>query len=165
MLRWPITLILVVLFGTACQSMPWKRDAGADATLSASDSGGDIGYEAPILPEPGLQLSTESRFADIPLPSGVKEDLDRTYVFESASLQIGRMVYSVRASVIDIAQFYIRECPISDWNLVSSLQAEGAVLVFEKPGKRLEVTVRDVGIHRGGASLVLNLTPQPQNSG
>jgi len=93
------------------------------------------------------------------LPMGVREDREKTYVFESKTLQIGRMVYTLRASVAEVAQFYIRECPVSDWKLQSALQADGAQLIFEKPGKRLEVNAREVGLARGGTQLILHLTP------
>jgi len=46
-----------------------------------------------------------------------KEDADRSYVYESASLQIGRMVYNIHADPNDIANFYIQECPAAGWKV------------------------------------------------
>jgi hypothetical protein len=112
----------------------------------------------PLPPEPGLQLAIDQRFSDIPLPLNLKPDTDRTYVFENRTLQIGRMVYASRDNVNDLAQFFIRECPAADWDLDSITQASGAELVFRKPGKRLAITIRDLGVSRA-RELVINMTP------
>lgn len=118
-------------------------------------------YEDVPIQEPGLKLSTEQRFDDVPLPVNVREDTERTFVYESSSLQIGRMVYSTRATVNEIVSFYIRECPVSNWELQSVVQADGAELLFTKPGKRLLVSVTDMSVARAGAhTLILTLVPE-----
>ncbi len=110
-------------------------------------------------PEPGLALSASQRFADVPLPQNVNEDLEKTFVYEDADLQIGRMVYTTKASVNDLAQFYIRECPTADWKLQNVIQADGADLLFTKANKRLSVTIRDLGLTKG-RQLILTVTPE-----
>ncbi len=110
-------------------------------------------------PEPGLPLSASQRFADVPLPQGVTEDFEKTFVYEDANIQIGRMVYTTKASVSELAQFYIRECPTADWKLQNVIQADGADLLFLKANKRLKVTVRDLGITKG-RQLILTVTPE-----
>lgn len=150
--------LATVLLMTACSSMPFNRNASAPrAEPTAMDSGENA--EPLLLPEPGLPLSTDRRFDDVPLPMGVKEDLDRTYVYQTEALNIGRMVYTTKASVNELAQFYLKECPLTGWKLDTVLQADGAELTFEKPGMRLRVSIRDLGLMRRGRMLVLYLTP------
>jgi hypothetical protein len=110
-------------------------------------------------PEPGLALSASQRFADVPLPQKVTEDFEKTFVYEDANTQIGRMVYTTKSSVNELAQFYIRECPTADWKLQNLIQADGADLLFLKANKRLKVTIRDLGITKG-RQLVLTVTPE-----
>ena len=120
---------------------------------------------APVVGQPGLQLSTEQRFKDVPVPQGVKGDLDRTFVFESPSLHIGRMVYSTRASLADLAQFYIREAPTGQWQLQDTVEAEKSItLLFTKPGNRLNVQVQDLGMAKG-RRLTVTLTPEGGSGG
>mgnify|MGYP005850162435 CR=1 FL=1 len=108
----------------------------------------------------GLDASPRRRFKDVPLPAGLREDFEQTYVFENANVQVGRMVYYSKASVTEIAQFYINACPESGWTLDSVLRAEGgANLDFRKPGKRLIVWVQAQGVGRS-QKLVLHLTPE-----
>ena len=156
MTRVSIMCLAAVLTLTACQSNPFQRQSPAPVELSGDK---DVGREVGPLPEPGLQLSPDQRFSDVPLPVGLKEDIDRSYVYESASLQIGRLVYTSRASINELSHFFLRECPAAGWELKSLRQAEGRTeMLFEKAGKRLEINVGNRGFGRG-RELVINLTP------
>jgi hypothetical protein len=115
--------------------------------------------------ESGLPLAIKQRFPDIPLPADLREDAGRTYVYQAPGLDIGRMVYTTRDSVRDVAQFFIRELPTKDWTLRSSTQAENSVdLIFTKQGKRLEIKVSSGGMTRSN-ELVLHLVPQADSGG
>jgi hypothetical protein len=109
--------------------------------------------------EPGLMLSSQQRFSDVPVPVGVEKDATRSYVYQSDELEIGRLVYTTRSSVVELAQFYIREAPAAKWKLEQTVEGEGAQLIFTKPGKQLVVTIEDRGPIRG-RRLTLNLTPE-----
>ncbi|MBI5094086.1 MAG: hypothetical protein HZB26_16790 [Candidatus Hydrogenedentes bacterium] len=151
-------LMICALALTACETNPFqKKSAEPAAELAPLDSGPSAAPAAPA-PEPGLKLAPEQRFKDVPLPSGVKEDLEHSYIYESQSLQIGKMAYTSKAGVNELAQFYIRECPAAGWKLDNVVQADGADLFFTKPGKRLTVIIRGGAITKG-RSLTISLTP------
>lgn len=160
-------MVGIVLSGLAgCQSMPWQKDTMPpvellDETKAANGEDAAQPVETTTTAEKpdALQMSTNQRIAEVPLPAKAKEDLDRSYIYESSSLQLGRMVYTVRASVNEIAQFYIDNAPAAGWKLVNIKQAEGgAELLFRKEGKKLEVSVIPLGALRG-QRLVLHLVP------
>ena len=163
----PLTSALLVstVLGFGCQSNPL---GGSNPFARRSEPVVDMntapGVTPPPVAEPGLPLSTDQRFRDVPLPVGVKEDLERSYVYESSTLQIGRMVYTSRETVNALAQFFIRECPTADWKLEHVVQADGADLEFRKAGKRLDVTVRDLGPTKG-RMVVINLAPTEGSAG
>lgn len=159
----PVAIGLVLTLG-ACQGPLGTTNPFARKSEPVVDMNGNPGVTPPPVAQPGLPLSTDQRFNDVPLPVGVKEDLDRSYVYESASLQIGRMVYTSRETVNALAQFFIRECPTANWTLQHVVQAEGADLEFRKPGKRLHIIVRDQGPTKGRL-LVINLTPSEGSAG
>ncbi|MBI1319422.1 MAG: hypothetical protein GC168_10820 [Candidatus Hydrogenedens sp.] len=154
--------LLLFLF-TGCETLPWDRQDSSVPAVEAEPGALEPmpGYKAsepaPMV-QPGLPLATNQRFPDVPLPVGVDEDFERTYVYETRDIKIGRLVYTSKHSVNELAEFYLRECPVADWRLVSSMQAEGIHMLFEKPGKRLEISVRGQGVGRSNL-LVLNLTP------
>ncbi len=161
--RYVAPMVLVAL-ASACNTLPMRQSSPPPIEdLEADDANAGLMNDRPIadapLPEPGLQLAIDQRFSDIPLPLNLKTDAERTYVFENRTLQIGRMVYTTRDSVNDLAQFFIRECPAADWTLDSITQASGAELVFRKPSKRLAISIRDLGVSRG-RELVINMTPE-----
>ena len=153
--------LLLVLPG--CETMPFKK-SDESAPVVESGSGAPLLTDSAPLAEPmapvatGLPLATTQRFVDIPLPVGVKEDMDRTYVFESRGFRVGRMVYNSRDAVPDLAQFFIRECPVADWQLNSAVQAEGVQLQFRKGGERLDVSIHSPGTGRANV-VILHLTP------
>lgn len=156
MTRVTILCLAAVLTLTACQSNPFQRQSPAPVELSGDK---DVGREVGPLPEPGLALSPDQRFSDVPLPIGLKENRERSYVYESASIQIGRIVYTSRASINELTHFFLRECPTAGWELTSLRQAAGRTeMLFEKAGKRLEITVGNRGFGRG-RELIINLTP------
>ena len=161
MKRWITVLVLAALLCSGCETIQerWNRNKGP--VIEPFDPLDPLGSEAPALPEPGLPLAAESRFRDIPLPEGLRQDLSRTFVYESSTLQIGRMVYTSKASVSELAAFFLRECPAAEWQSTNVIEADGAQLLFTKPGKQLIISIRDLGLTAvtRGRQLVLTLTP------
>jgi hypothetical protein len=163
-----MVVMIAAVIVSGCQSMPWQKSEPMPPVELLDDAPkGDAPVGAPAAQAPatetvkpsGLELSTAQRFKDVPLPAKAKEDAERSYVYESASLQVGRMVYNIRANANDIANFYIGECPAAGWKLDNAQQALGnTYLLFTKPGKRLEVTVQPLGMGRG-ERLILHMVP------
>lgn len=159
MARWIVVLIVVAVMLPACETLN-RRDQAPDPGVDL-ETAPDDAYTAPLLEEDGLRLSTAQRFKDIPLPVGLKEDQDRSFVYESATLQIGRMVYSSRSSINELVQFFIRECPTAEWAFINVIESNGKMLVFKKPGKRMEVLVQDTASLplSAGRRVTVTLTP------
>lgn len=159
---WTLALLVAVAL-PACNSwngptISWKgKDAQQGAQPPAADPLDGPGAVSP--PPPGLALSPEQRFKDIPLPVGLTEDLERSFVYQSASLQIGRMVYSSKASIQDLANFFLRECPAAQWQVANVEEAGAKTLEFRKSGKRLRVIVQEVGNVPKGRRVSITLTP------
>jgi len=151
----------------ACNgNMPWQTSAPPVAPIEPgplAPAGGS--YTAPIVEQPGLPLSPDQRFKDVPLPQGAKPDLERTFVYESPAIHVGRMVYTSRAGLTDLAQFYIQEAPTGQWQLQDTIEAQKSVtLLFNKPGSRMVVQVQDLGIAKG-RRLMITVTPESGTGG
>jgi hypothetical protein len=153
-------LALVVMV-TGCQSNNQSAetyDSASGTSLEPLDD--STGYENFPLTEPlGLTLSSTLRFADVPLPVGAIENRDHSYVYQSPKLQLGRMVYNSKASVNELAQFYLTQCPLMGWSLENVVEANGAYLLFEKPDKRLVITIQKSRFKRG-SEFVLQFSPK-----
>ena len=68
----------------------------------------------------------DRRFPDIPLPPGAREDLQRTYVYESCAILIGRMFYLFKATVNEVVHFYIEQASMNHWVLNTWMQFDVA---------------------------------------
>jgi len=159
-----LALVVVLVVLTGCASMPWQKKTSPKPVAELEPVDSKAPYTTPDVPQAGLPLSSEQRFKDVPLPTGLKEDAERTFVYESASLQIGRMVYTTRASVVDLANFYIKECPATGWKMQDVLEAtSGKTVLFTKLGKRLVVNVQNLGM-AVGRRLTVTLTPEAESS-
>ena len=107
---------------------------------------------------PGLIPSTSQRFKEVPLPMNLREDTERTFVYDSKSTQVARMVYYSKDSLRDLAQFYIRQTKDSGWKLISTTQVDESVaLQFTKPGRRMDVNIRRQGVGRSNQLVILYL--------
>jgi len=167
MARWMVLMMIVVmLMLPACKSgMPWQQKSNQPVAEKVEPLGAENTkepYQAPVVDQTGLALSPDQRFKDIPLPVGLKEDLERTFVYQSSTLEVGRMVYKSRASVYDLTQFFLKECPTAGWKLRNVLEANGKTLFFNKPGRELEVQVVPLGFLKGRR---INITLRPAAEG
>lgn len=147
-----LAIAMILLLG-ACETIGWSPNMPTVQMGSSSQNSG-----MPPSTQSGLALSSEQRFPDVPLPVGLTADPERTYAYDAKDLQIGRLVYTTRASVAELGQFYNLEAPAAGWKFERMVQADVLEIYFSKPGKRLTVTVRDLGLGRG-RQLVLNYNP------
>lgn len=158
--HWIWAAIVSSAIVAGCQTGPFTRPAPSEEVgFDENETGGLYANRTAL--EPGLRLSAEQRFSDIPLPHGLKAAPERTFVYETADLAVGRTVYKSKSSVNELAQFYIDECPAADWELERLIEAEDVTLLFRKPGKQLTVMIRDLGLVRSRL-LILTMTPEPK---
>lgn len=139
------SLAILAVAATGCQS----NKSSVDPITGESIPGAN-----------GLSSSGQQRFSDVPLPIGAKVDSGRSFVYESNSVQIGRMVYTIKEKVNPVSQFYIRESPGFGWTLDSVLEADGTQLLMHKPGKKMIIHVRNVGFFKGGTRITVQLIPE-----
>lgn len=144
----PLALV-VVLAGCETVRMPWQ------APPPPPDLVEDVKTQGP---EEGLEAATARRFPDVPLPSGLRAS-DRTWVYQSDTLRVGRMVYKSKHGAVELAQFFIKHCPEEGWELGPVVQADEITVKFTKSGELLGLTVRDLGMGRG-REIELQLTPE-----
>lgn len=154
-----VVLLTLGLVLSACETNPLtgrpKNPFRSDSNNNPSTSSEDLDSSSFGV---GLTPAPSKRFDDIPIPSGVRENKDETFVFESSEIQVARMVYTTRATANELAQFYIDECPRYGWNLDQVVQGGGTKVMLSKPTKRLSVEIQDLGF-ASGRKLVINLTP------
>jgi hypothetical protein len=149
-----LALALVLLMSACGGGMGWSPSLPTVQMPGAAKPPADM----PPGSDPGLAMSSEQRFPDVPLPVGLTPDPERTYVYDSGNLKVGRLVYTTRASAEEMGQFYLREAPAAGWTFERMVQAGGLELYFSKPGMRMTVVARPLSMGRG-RQLVINYNP------
>lgn len=152
-----LTGVVAAIGGCQSTQMPWQKPAPNPAAEPVALDPLDAPGTTPVA-GPGLVPSSTPRFKDVPLPMNAKEDPERTFVFQSSTLEMGRMVYSTKDDVNALLNFYIQESPNQGWTLQNVLEAQGKTLVYTKLGKRMEVNVQNLGMAKG-RRLTITLIP------
>ena len=144
------TLMLVL---TGCETTPFQKKSDPPVELLDDKGASDAPAAAP-----GLAPALSRRFKEVPIPQGLREDQDRTFVYDSKSTQVARMVYYTKDSLADLARFYHKYAPEQGWTLVSTTQVDQSVsLLFTKPGRRLDVSASRQGVGRNNKLVILYL--------
>ncbi len=176
-MRGTLLVLLIALVAAGCETSPFQKKPSSEltpldpiestpldsATTTTSTPSSSVA-EAPIPPETGLLMAVEQRFSDIPLPANARQIPERSYVFESGTLQVGRMVYISKAAMTELAQFYIKQLPTAEWTRESLTESDRVHMVFTKPGKRLDIEIVEQGVSRP-RMMIINLQPVAKDGG
>jgi len=83
------------------------------------------------------------QFDDIPLPSGLTYQPQRSVVIESPSVKAAKLVYRGRLEPVSLGDAMRGQLEASGWRPISrtATSHDGSVQVFEKDGKALEVQI------------------------
>ena len=84
-----------------------------------------------------------SEFEDVPVPSGLTLDMDRTTIIESPTVKAARLFYKSRIRPESLALAYRTSLEANGWRHVSSTTsaAKGTTQVYEKPDSSLQIMI------------------------
>ena len=92
-----------------------------------------------------IPIAPDSRIPDIPVPAGFNFDREHSFVFQNSRLDVGRIQYHGKASIEDVAQFYLDEMMQHNWELQNVTEHGTIMLFFDKPGKSCQVLLSPKG--------------------
>jgi hypothetical protein len=87
----------------------------------------------------GIPLAADFRIADIPVPADFEFDRRDSFVFQNSVMDVGRIQYSGKENVGDVAQFYLDEMTRYNWTLLSVTEHGTVFMLFDKPDKSAQV--------------------------
>jgi len=84
-----------------------------------------------------------SEFEDIPVPTGLRLDWNKSTVIESPSLKAARLVYKGRVEPDSLGVVYRTTLEANGWHHVGSTTSseKGTTQVYEKSGNSLQVLI------------------------
>ncbi len=136
-----IAAAILVLAGCA-------QTAGITATTSTSAGKG--GKDRPMA----------SQFPDIPIPKGVRRNVDKTVVVGTRTWYGQLTLTTLTHSADTMFDFYTRELPNYGWNKVTSVRAPTSILSYDRENRILTIAIQASRIT--GSEITLTVSPREE---
>lgn len=105
-----------------------------------------------------LEPQALSKFADIPVPVGVKIVSTDSYAFESAGVRVGVLTYRGKVDADRATSFYREQMPMYNWNILNVVEYGNRMLNFDR-----ETETCIIGMQQVGKLLTITITLGPKS--
>ena len=107
---------------------------------------------------PQKQEINRSVFGDIPIYPGFKLIYDKSFTYQSGDIKVGKLVFSGKAKLMDVVDFYKKSLPELGWELVSAFTYEkSAFMDFLSEDRSLQINVKK---EFSGLKLTIQIGPR-----
>ena len=136
--------IMVVLLGSAvlfcgCANLSAQNTIKSDTTDLSSTSPRQS--EADSTSGEDQHAEASYRFTDVPVPYKFKLDRDESFVYESGSFKAGIMTYTGWSKLDALVDFYKKEMPTFEWEIVSAFEHSDVTLIYSKEGWNCAINI------------------------
>jgi len=100
------------------------------------------------------------KFADVPVPVGLKSLPEQSYSFESSGVRVGVLKYRGKNNPDQIINFYKEQMPMYNWNLINIIEYGQRLLNFERENETCIITLQPMGW--GNLMVTISLGPKSQ---
>ncbi|MBU4304816.1 MAG: hypothetical protein KJ893_04220 [Candidatus Omnitrophica bacterium] len=104
-----------------------------------------------------MEISSQLRFDDTPVPSGFSLDRKGSFVFQNDETRMGTMTYIGKTDLGALIKFYKRNMALNGWVLMNSVEFDKVILNFEKDKEGCIVMLEKSGM--GKSVITLSLSP------
>jgi hypothetical protein len=132
----PSLLVLgcVLVTFAGCETLPsW---AGGSRDTVGEESLAEVPMVESVFPP-----AAAARFDDVPVPEAMKMEHERSFVFQSESLEVGFLIYEGRLTPEDAAQFFVDSLPRAGWALLDVIEYNDITIKFDQPEKNLIIHI------------------------
>ena len=127
-----ITLFSIILLAACSQNL--TETFGKGVAMAPSE---------PSVNEKGIPQTVQPAFAqfqDIPIPEGVKMNMDRTIILGENNAWIGRLVIDSQLSKAQLFDFFKYRTSQFGWQEITSVRASISVLSYSKANRIMTIT-------------------------
>ena len=117
---------------------------------TASKSAGKSGKGQPMA----------SQFPDIPIPKGVRRNVDKTVVVGTRTWYGQLTLTTLTHSADTMFDFYTRELPNYGWNKITSVRAPTSILSYDRENRILTIAIQASRI--AGSEITLTVSPREE---
>lgn len=82
-------------------------------------------------------------FQDVLIPGELKVKMEESFIYETPSLRVGKLVFSGRVEAQSLTNFFARNMERDGWTLVNKFGFKDVVLNFSKPNRNCTVNILD----------------------
>jgi len=100
------------------------------------------------------------KFADIPVPVGLKNLPQQSYSFESSGVRTGVLKYQGKSNPDQLINFYKEQMAMYNWSLVNIIEYGIRLMNFEREDESCIITMEPKG---SNVLLIISLGPKSQN--
>lgn len=97
------------------------------------------------------------RFTDVPVPSKFKLDRDKSFIYEAGSFKAGTITYNGWSKLDALVDFYKKEMPNFEWEMISIFEYDAVTLVYSKEGWNCTVHLSSGNL--GGSKIRIQIGP------
>jgi len=103
------------------------------------------------------------KFADVPIPAGLKSLPQESYSFENAGVRVAVLKYQGKANIDQLINFFKEQMPMYNWNLINIIEYGQRLLNFERENETCIITIQVAGFWNEDALVTISLGPKSQN--
>jgi len=130
-------LALVFLLSFSACGLMNKPEAGQEKPITTTNAQGKTTQTSPV-------ISMVPEFEDIPVPSELSRDTDRSFVYEAPGVTMGVITYSGYYKGGSIAKFFRNEMPKHEWQFLNAFSEGDKYLIsFIKSDKSCMISIEE----------------------
>ena len=107
-----------------------------------------------------LESQAILKFADVPVPVGLKSLPQQSYSFESSGVRVGVLKYQGKSNPDQVINFYKEQMVMYNWGLVNIIEYGQSLMNFEREDETCIITIEPKG---SNVLLTISLGPKSQN--
>ncbi|MEI8176670.1 MAG: hypothetical protein WCG78_07380 [Candidatus Omnitrophota bacterium] len=121
-----VSLILAIMIsGCGTLDAPRRGNEGSDIVRA----------------ERPLNVATNLKFEDLPVPAGFSCLRDQSFVFQDGATRVGLMRYAGRPDANQILNFYRTQMSLYNWDLLNTVEYGNTTMNFIKGSESCVVTI------------------------
>ncbi len=126
--------------------------AGCDTIQTIGENGKSQAYEQ------------QAAFPDLPIPQKSKIIPEKSLILGRDKSMTGRITVESEFSVDKVFIYYQQQMPSAGWKEVTSLQGDISIIIFSKPERIANITVRPKTGISSGAIIEISVSPNRTNA-
>jgi hypothetical protein len=109
-----------------------------------------LGWERKKTPKEPARVGAQARyyyFEDVLIPGELKAKMAESFIYETTSLRVGRLVFSGRVQASSLLNFFTSNMEKDGWTLMNKFGFKDVVLNFSKSNRNCAINIYDKAVN------------------